>query len=405
MTKSVEIVLPKLGESILNATVVQWLKQEGDEVKLDEAIVEVSTDKVNSEIPSPVAGYLEKICVEEGIEVDVGAVIAIIQAEGKASGDSIEAPAAEVLDEKEPDNDAPSSKFYTPVVLKIAKEKGITQEELASIKRTGTGGRLSRKDLQTHLEQRCSGSSSSSSSEESLEQESGEDSRPVKMGAMRQMIARNLVKSFYEAPHASLVFEVDITKALAKIKKEKVNFLNKNGFKLTITAFLAKAITEAVLKYPMINSSLKGDTILVKSNVNLGIAVSVKEGVMVPVIAKCQQRSITDLARQVAQLSKLTREGKLSLGQVKEGTITMTNFGMGGAMIGIPIIRFPEVAIIGIGAIRKKPVVDEEEKIVVRDMVNLSLTFDHRVIDGIYGCDFLMEVKLFFADENNMQVD
>lgn len=404
MGKSVEIVLPKLGESIVNATIVQWLKQEGDEVKLDEAIVEVSTDKVNSEIPSPVAGVLTKICVQEGVEVDVGELIATIQVDAEVEiSDKVEEEAVVAKSESDEElaGDVPSSKFYTPVVLKLAKAKGITQEELATIKRTGAGGRLSRKDLERYLAERESEKSDSCSL---ITEDSGTE-KPVKMGAMRQMIAKNLVKSFYEAPHASLVFEVDITKALGVIKKEKEAFLAKHGYKLTITSFLAKAITDAIIKYPLINSSLKGDTILVKSNVNLGIAVSVKEGVIVPVINKCQQRSIRDLAAQVAELSKLSREEKLSPNQVKEGTITMTNFGMGGAMIGVPIIRFPEVAIIGVGAIVKRAVVDADEKIVVRDMVNLSLTFDHRVIDGIYGCDFLMEVKRFFQQESNMQID
>ena len=396
MSKHVEIVLPKLGESILSATIVQWLKREGDEVKLDEAIVEVSTDKVNSEIPSPVSGTIEKICAEEGAEIDVGRVIAIVQTEGKAEVKS-EEPSMQGSCDAKPSDQNVSSKFYTPVVLKMAKEKGISEKELASIKRSGAGGRLSRKDLEKYLAEK--------KGLQSEEVHSEAEEKPVKMGAMRKMIAQNLVKSFYEAPHASLVFDVDITTAMALIKREKGNFLNKHGFKLTITAFLAKAITEAVIKFPMINSSLKGDTILVKSNVNLGIAVSVSEGIIVPVIPKCQRLSIVDIAQQVAGLAKLSREEKLDPSQVKEGTITMTNFGMSGAKIGIPIIRFPEVAIIGVGAITKCPVVNKEEQIVIRDIVHLSLTFDHRVIDGIYGCDFLSEIKQFFEDESNIQID
>lgn len=401
MSKSVEIVLPKLGESILSATIVQWLKQVGDEIKLDEAIVEVSTDKVNSEIPSPVSGVLEKICVEEGVEVDVGQLIAVVKTAGEGAVASTEQKEAQSSKEAPSTSnlEGAPSKFYTPVVLKLAKDKGISLEELAGIERTGAGGRLSRKDLQKYLDSRGQVVAADSSDTHSS------DEKPVKMGPMRKMIAQNMVKSFYEAPHATLVFDVDVTGAIAQIKQEKEVFLQKNGFKLTITAFLAKAIAHAVIKYPLINSSLKGDTILVKSNVNLGIAVSVKEGVMVPVIQRCQQLSITQIAEKVAELAKLSREEKLMPGQVQEGTITMTNFGMSGAMIGVPIIRFPEVAIIGIGAMGKEPVVDGTGNIVVRDRVKLSLTFDHRVIDGIYGCEFLSEIKAFFASQGSIDLE
>ncbi len=392
MSKNVEIVLPKLGESILSATVVQWLKKEGDEIKLDEAIVEVSTDKVNSEIPSPVAGVLQKICVSEGVEVEVGGLIAVVQT--AEAGVTTPQEAQSIPKKEEPQASATntSSKFYTPVVLKLAKEKGVSEEELASIKRSGAGGRLSRKDLEKYLAEKGEACPAVAA-----------DEKPIKMGAMRKMIAQNLVKSFYEAPHASLVFDIDITSTMQFIKKEKEAFLKEHGFKLTITAFLAQAIAKSVVKFPLINSSLKGDTILVKSNVNLGIAVSVTEGVIVPVIQHCQRLGIVDIAREVAKLASLSRDEKLSPDQVKEGTITMTNFGMSGAMIGIPIIRFPEVAIVGVGSIDKEASVVDGE-IVIRDKVKLSLTFDHRVIDGIYGCDFLSEVKEFFKNSDNIRI-
>ncbi len=375
----VEIKLPKLGESIVSATVVQWFKKVGDSVKLDEPLLEVSTDKVNSEIPSPVAGKVTKIMADPDQELDVGAPLAMIATlEVARLGEVVSIPQTE-----ESTSTAPSKKgFYTPVVLRMAQEKGIDLLELEKIPATGSGGRLSKRDLENYLQNKSVAPSSPSG-----------DVERVKMSTMRKMIADAMVNSFYTAPHASLVFEVDVTNLINHLKEIKESFFKENGYKLTITSYIAKAISEAAKKFPMINSSLDKDTIVIKKSVNLGIAVSVEQGIVVPVIANCNALSIKEIAREVAILSDKARTGNLQPDQVKEGTITMTNFGMSGALIGTPIIRQPEVAILGIGAITKKVIPQEDDKMAIRSTIHLTLSIDHRVIDGMYGCGFLAAVK------------
>ncbi|MCP5504937.1 MAG: 2-oxo acid dehydrogenase subunit E2 [Chlamydiales bacterium] len=379
MSDEVEIKLPKLGESIVSATVVQWFKKVGDTVKLDEPLLEVSTDKVNSEIPSPVSGKVTKIFANPDEELDVGASLAMI-----ATGESVRVEEGTKKTVEE-DVKAPSSSskkgFYTPVVLKVAQEKGVDLSELENIPATGAGGRLSKRDLEKYLENRKA----------PVESE-GEVER-VKMSTMRKMIADAMVDSFYTAPHATLVNEVDVTALMKHLKANKESFLKENGYKMTITSHIAKAIAKAAKKYPMINASLDKETILIKKSVNLGIAVSVDQGILVPVIANCERLTLKEIAREVATLSEKARTGNLQPDQVKEGTITMTNFGMSGTLIGTPIIRQPEVAILGVGAITKKVVALDDDTMAIRSIMHLSLSFDHRVIDGMYGCEFLAEIK------------
>ena len=379
MSDEVEIKLPKLGESIVSATVVQWFKKVGDTVKLDEPLLEVSTDKVNSEIPSPVSGKVTKILANPDQELDVGASLAMI---ATAESAQVEDVVQKTVEEEVETPSASSKKgFYTPVVLKIAQEKGVDLSELENIPATGAGGRLSKRDLEKYLENRKA----------PVESE-GEVER-VKMSTMRKMIADAMVDSFYTAPHATLVNEVDVTALMKQLKATKESFLKENGYKMTITSHIAKAIGTAAKKYPMINASLEKDTIVIKKSVNLGIAVSVDQGILVPVIANCDRLTLKEIARTVATLSEKARTGNLEPDQVKEGTITMTNFGMSGTLIGTPIIRQPEVAILGVGAITKKVVALDDDTMAIRSIMHLSLSFDHRVIDGMYGCEFLAEIK------------
>lgn len=378
MSEEIEIKLPKLGESIVSATVVQWFKKVGDAVKLDEPLLEVSTDKVNSEIPSPVAGKITKIVADPDQELDVGAALAFISTD--ASVPTHDEP-KNILEEKgDPSSSCSKKGFYTPVVMKVAQEKGVDLSELKAIPATGAGGRLSKRDLEKYLETRNQAPPQG-------------DVERVKMTTMRKTIADAMVDSFFTAPHATLVNEVDVTKLMKRLQETKENFLRENGFKMTITSYIAKAIGMAAKKYPMINASLEKDTILLKKQVNLGIAVSVEQGVLVPVIANCDALSLKEIAREVAALSDKARTGSLQPDQVKEGTITMTNFGMSGILIGTPIIRQPEVAILGVGAITKRFIVTGDDTMAIRSMMHLSLSFDHRVIDGMYGCEFLAEVK------------
>jgi 2-oxoglutarate dehydrogenase E2 component (dihydrolipoamide succinyltransferase) len=222
------------------------------------------------------------------------------------------------------------------------------------------------------------------------------------MSGMRKAIADNMVRSFYEAPHATLVTQVDVTGVQKLIQKEKENFLKQHGSKLTLTSFVARAIAKALQEYPLINSSLEEDTIVVKRFVNLGIAVSVDQGLMVPVIKHSQRKTLAEIAKEIGELSSKARAGKLSPDEVKEGTITLTNFGITGVQIGIPIIRYPEVAIVGIGAAYKQVGPLEDDVLAVRTLMHVSLTFDHRVLDGIYGCGFLSALKKHIEEDVNL---
>ena len=216
---------------------------------------------------------------------------------------------------------------------------------------------------------------------------------------MRKAIADNMVRSFYEAPHASFVTDVDVTEAMKMIAAQKELFLQTHGVKLTITSFIIQALTKALAQYPMLNASLENETIVMKRYINLGIAVNVEKGLMVPVIKNCQDRNLVSIAKEVAGLSVKARSNKLAPDDVKMGTITLTNFGMTGTLIGVPIIRFPEVAIIGLGAVQKRVVVQEDDSIAIRRMAYISVTFDHRVVDGVYVCDFLNAFKHHLESE------
>lgn len=395
--EEVKINLPKLGESILSATVVQWFKKVGDHVQLDEPLLEVSTDKVNSEIPSPVSGVLKAILAGPDEELQVGEALAIISTAAGAHAEpapSISHPAQTASSDMKD--------FFSPGLLRLAKEKGISLEELEKIPGTGDGGRLTKKDLEAHCEKRHGHSKPSCPAMPRTSLPAGDVER-VKMTGMRKAIADNMVRSFYEAPHASLITEVDITDILKLIQNKKEEFLAKHQAKLTITSFVVKAITKALQEFPFINSSLEEDTIVLKRYVNLGIAVSVEQGLMVPVIKNCQSMGISSLAKAISDLSNKARSNKLTPDDITGGTISLTNFGMSGVLIGVPIIRYPEVAIVGVGAIHKKVVPMENDVLAVRSFMHISLTFDHRVLDGMYGCGFLGALKKHIEADLNIE--
>lgn len=398
MTQTIDIVLPKLGESIVGATVVQWLKKVGDRIALDEPLLEVSTDKVNSEIPSPVAGVLKEILVVENDEIEVGALLARIEV-GGAVGVSV--PVEPTVQHSalrlEEGND--QEEMYSPAVLRLAKTEGISLETLRKIEGTGERGRVTKKDIERFLqtrsenpterkeEKRCPASAATSSPTFK-----GNEER-IQMTGMRKAIAENMVRSFYEAPHASLVTEADVTEVMQLIAREKERFLQTHGVKLTISSFLIQALAKAIQEFPMLNASLDRETIILKRYVNIGLAVNIDKGLVVPVIKNCHERNLVSIAKAVGDLSSRARSGKLSPDEVAEGTLTLTNFGMTGALIGVPIIRYPEVAIVGAGTIQKRVCVRDDDSFAVRQMMYLTLTFDHRVIDGIYGCEFLAAFK------------
>ncbi len=384
MSEEYKIMLPKLGESIVSATVVQWFKKEGDFVQLDEPLLEVSTDKVNSEIPSPIAGVLIKIVAKPDEELDVGALLAVVIKEGHSPEVKVEVASTAKQEEIKAEN---KNDFISPAVLRIATEKGISLEALQKIPGTGASGRLTKQDVESYVENKKPASPCSLKRTESCSSIGGEER--VKMTGMRKAIAENMVKSFYEAPHATLITEIDVTSIIKKIQKEKESFYAAHGAKLTVTSFVLEALAKALQEFPLLNSSLDQDTIILKKYVNIGVAVSIDQGLIVPVIKNCHKLSLPDLAKKIQELSEKARNGKLSPEDVSEGTVTVTNFGMSGVSIGVPIIRYPEVAIVGIGAIKKRVQVIEDDVLAIRSMLYLSLTFDHRVIDGMYGCSFL----------------
>lgn len=398
MNEIIQVTLPKLGESIMNATVVKWFKNVGDTVQMDEALLEVSTDKVNSEIPSPVSGIIKSIVAKTDQEIAVGDLLATIEI--VAGGVAEAAPRVEEK-KMEAKQEEGMRDFFSPALLKLAREKGIGLSELEKIPGTGAGGRLTKQDLEDYVAKKAKPCPMKQMSE-GKSSGAAIDVERVKMTGMRKAIADNMVRSFYEAPHATLVTEVDVTDALHLIHKHKEEFLAKHGVKLTITAFVARAICRALQEFPFLNSSLDQDTIVVKRFVNLGIAVSVDQGIMVPVIKHCQRLSLPEIAKVISELSHKARTHTLATADVSEGTITLTNFGMSGVAIGIPIIRFPEVAIIGIGAIQKKVAVMADDSFAARSMMHISLTFDHRVLDGMYGCGFLNALKKHLEHDSSL---
>ena len=388
MTEEYRVTLPKLGESIVSATIVQWFKKEGDQINLDEPLLEVSTDKVNSEIPSPVSGVLQKILANPDQELQVGDALAVIQMVQGPVGDGPRV-SVEVKREAAPAGSEMQG-FFSPALLRLARENNISLDELEKIPTTGAGGRLSKRDLELYIESRTAPKNKPCPM---VTKSLPTDVERIKMSGMRKAIADNMVRSFYEAPHATLITEVDVTSIMQVIQQKKEAFLAKHGSKLTITSFVARAISKALKEYPFLNSSLEGDTIVVKRFVNLGIAVSVDQGIMVPVVKNCQDKSIPELAKAIGDVSARARSNKLNPADVQDGTITLTNFGISGVMMGIPIIRYPEVAILGLGAIQRKVVALEDDTMAIRSVINVSLTFDHRVIDGMYGCGFLNSLR------------
>lgn len=391
MTQDYEVTLPKLGESILNATIVQWFKKEGDAIKKDEPLLEVATDKVNSEIPSPVSGILKKIYAAADQELVVGDKLCLISQQ-TTTAETVQKTT--ITHTEETDEGSDQKDYYSPAVLRLARELKIPFETLEKMSGTGAGGRVTKKDLEEFASKKTSCPKAIPS---------GEGIEHIKMGPLRKAISQSVTRSYQEVPPASLIQEIDVTEVLATIQKEKESFFKKHQAKLSITSFLARAITRALKEFPWLNASLHEDTIVVKHFINLGIAVSVEKGVIIPVIRNCEKLSLSDIAKKVQEFAKNARTSSLHPDDVQEGTITMTNFGMAGIKIGLPILRYPEVAIIGIGGISNEVKVLENGEFGVRAIMNITLTFDHRVIDGMYGCGFLNALKTHL--EKDLSID
>ncbi len=407
--KTVEMVMPKLGESITEGTILKWLKKEVDVVEKDELILEISTDKVDSEIPTPVPGKIVQILAREGDVVEVGKPIAIIATEGKAED------VAPTLDEKTPKTEttvpagkteqAPVSvagrkkpkgrRFYSPVVMNIAREHGIGSEELERIEGSGTNGRVTKKDILRYLEQRAQapGSESGTAVAASLQTDvSAGEIEVIPLDNMRRRIAEHMVHSKHTSAHVSLYTETDMQNVVKIIERNKADFKRREGFSLTYTPFIVEATVKALKEFPLLNASLDGDRILVKKFYNIGIAVALENGLIVPNIFQADSKNLLGLARAVHDVATRARNKRLNPDEIQNGTFSISNFGVFGTTIGFPIINQPQVAILGVGAVKKRPVVINDA-IAIRPIMYLSLTIDHRLIDGAMGSQFLERVR------------
>jgi 2-oxoglutarate dehydrogenase E2 component (dihydrolipoamide succinyltransferase) len=418
--------MPKLGESIMEATILKWHKKPGDKVMMDETVLDIATDKVDSEVPSTADGIISEILYKENDVVPIGEIIARIETEGNGSQtDEAESKIgeheeAEVMEEvpyqpeekKSTSNGATGIRFYSPLVLNIASSEGISMSELENIEGTGQDGRVSKKDIMAYLEKRKNApqqkeekSFSTTRLHEVPAITSRQEFSPavytgnveiIEMDRMRKMIAKHMIDSQNTSAHVTSFSECDVTNLVLWREKNKKEFEKREGEKITFTPLFIEAIIKCIKKYPLINSSVDGDRIIVKKDINIGMATAMPSGnLIVPVIKNADQLNLTGLTKQVNNLANAARNNKLNPDDTADGTFTITNVGTFGSIMGTPIINQPQVAILAVGAIKKRPVVIETEQgdsIAIRHMMYLSLSYDHRIIDGALGSTFLNAV-------------
>lgn len=434
----VELIMPKMGESIMEATILKWVKNIGDTIEEDETILEIATDKVDSEVPSPTSGVLAKILFKEDDVVPIGEVIAIIATEGEDVNVSPspavkEAPAAASNGHTQsavPANTpAPvpamatattsgdsDGRFYSPLVKNIAAKENISAAELATIGGSGTGGRVTKKDILNYINNRTAApqpqvqtqptpppaapqrvaTPTASNGQTAPAKNYGNNVEVVEMDRMRRLIADHMVRSKHTSPHVTSFVEVDVTDIVNWRNRVKKDFQQKHGEKITFTPIFMEAVAKALNDFPMVNVSVDGDKIIVKKDLNIGMATALPSGnLIVPVIKNADQKNLLGLAKSVNDLANRARNNKLKPADTQDGTFTLTNVGTFGNVMGTPIINQPQVAILAVGAIRKKPAVIETEYgdvIAVRQMMFMSLSYDHRVVDGFLGGSFLRKV-------------
>ncbi len=413
----IKLILPKMGESVAEATITSWLKKEGDKIALDEAVAEIATDKVDSEIPATHEGILKKQLFKVGDIVKVGQAFAIIEVDG--SGEQATETAAEVPKAVEPIKESvphpvqkiestptlvsKSDKFYSPLVRSIAQKEGLSKETLDKIAGSGKEGRVTKDDLFAYLNNKNTSNTATAPAPIALVAaetqykvvSSGED-EIIEMDRMRKLIAEHMVKSKQIAPHVTSFVEIDVTSMVLWREKVKTEFEKKEGFKLTFTPLFIEAVAKAIKDFPMVNIQVDGTTIIKKKAINIGMATALPSGnLIVPVIKNADRLNIIGLSEQVGDFSKRARENKLKPDEIQGGTFTITNVGTFGNIMGTPIINQPQVAILSTGVIKKKPVVVETpmgDSIAIRHMMFLSLSYDHRVVDGMLGGSFLRKI-------------
>ena len=424
-----ELKLPKMGESVAEATITSWLKEVGDTIEMDEAIVEIATDKVDSEVPSEVEGVLLERFFEVDEVVGVGQVIAVIETDGETSGDEtaqveeteVEDEVPEELptvasvkakfEETEPSADlnSPSGKFFSPLVKNIAKTEGISLSELESIQGTGKDQRITKNDILSYIK---GGSKGVGKESEKVKSDSAskelQNSAPVakiepalndeiiEMSRMGKLISKHMVDSLRTSAHVQSFVEVDVTNVVKWREKVKDEFLKKEGEKITFTPIFMEAIAKAIRDFPMMNISVDGDRVIKHKDINLGMAAALADGnLIVPVIKKADQLNLVGMTKTVNDLAIRSRSGKLNPDDVQGGTFTVTNVGSFGSIMGTPIINQPQVGILALGSIRKVPAVietPEGDLIGIRHKMILSHSYDHRVVNGALGSMFAKRV-------------
>ena len=420
-----ELIMPKMGESIMEATILKWVKNVGDQIELDETIVEIATDKVDSEVPSPVAGKVVQVLYAENDTVPIGKVIALIETESDATAPKASPALAEPAPQANgqspaaaASNGAPASsaqpigkgegsRFYSPLVRNIAQQEKISLQELELITGSGMQGRVTKKDILSYLEERKEGPAVKSSASPgkgspvqltytapAVSLDGGVEI--IEMDRMRKLIAEHMVMSKHVSPHVTSFVEVDVTNIVKWREKVKDVFQKKYNEKITYTPVFIEAVARAIRDFPMINISVDGTNIVVRKDVNIGMAAALPSGnLIVPVIKGADQLNLTGLTKSVNDLANRARANQLKPEDIQGGTFTITNVGTFGNVMGTPIINQPQVAIMAVGAIRKKPAVLETEYgdiIAVRHMMFLSMSYDHRVVDGFLGGSFLKRV-------------
>lgn len=434
---TVDLVMPKMGESIMEATVLKWHKKPGDSVALDETVLEIATDKVDSEVPSTAAGVLKEILFKEDDVVPIGTVIARIETEGGAAApagsaatgaqatagekpsaatsatpDTTSAPAASGL--QSGGTVSGGARFYSPLVLNIAAKEGIGMQELEQIPGTGNEGRVTKKDILGYLKNRTGApaqsapanqtapaSTAASASSAVVHQPQpavphGNNVEIIEMDRMRKLIAEHMVRSVSTSPHVTSFTEADVTNLVKWREANKKGFEKQYGEKITYTPIFIEAIVKCIKKFPMINVSVDGDKIILKKDINIGMAAALPSGnLIVPVIKNADTKNLFGLTKEVNQLAYNARNNKLKADDTQGGTFTLTNVGTFGSLMGTPIINQPQVAILAVGSIKKRPMVMETpdgDMIAIRHMMYLSLSYDHRVVDGSLGAGFLTAV-------------
>ena len=437
---TVDLVMPKMGESIMEATILKWHKQPGDAVKMDETVLEIATDKVDSEVPSTEEGVIEQLLYKENDVVPVGAPIARIKTN-----------VSEVVPQSEPEyhvqpqeeaeifvqskgvtaSSAPaqpsninsqtnSNRFYSPLVLNIAAQEGISLSELEKLPGTGNEGRITKKDILDFVNKKRSGQPAKQQQEVREQNQLSVNERPahtengistisrpastlttgnveiIEMDRMRKMIANHMVQSKHTSAHVTSFSEADVTNLVMWREKVKKDFEKREGTKITFTPLFIEAVVRCIKRFPIVNSSVDGERIIVKKDINIGMATALPNGnLIVPIIKNADQLNLVGLARQVNTLADNARNNKLRPEDIDGGTFTLTNVGTFGSLMGTPIINQPQVAILAVGAIKKRPVVVETphgDSIAIRHMMYLSLSYDHRIVDGSVGATFLTAV-------------